>query len=87
MEKLPSELAIGNAVDGVTDNGEVDCGKVDTNLMCAAGLESDRKQGVFRQKLLHLEMRDRFPRPIRVERPAKRVMAVPADGSVDSATA
>jgi hypothetical protein len=87
VEKLPPELAIRNTVDGVADDREVDRREVNPNLMCSTGLESDREQCVLRQELVHLEMRDGLPRFVRVERPAKGVVAVTADRGVDAPAA
>jgi hypothetical protein len=88
VEELALEAELpGPSVDAVAGDREIDRGEVDANLMGAAGLESDVKQGVPRQQLRQLEVRDRVAWRVRVERVAHRVAAVAADGRLDAAAA
>jgi len=85
MEELPAELRVRNAVDRVADNGQVDRGQVNPDLMHPAGLQADRKQSMARQQPLELEMGDRLARRIRVQRLTESVVTVTAERRLDPA--
>src|SRR3954452_8487848 len=58
---------------------------MDSNLVCPARLERHPQEGVTREQLDDLEMRDRLARRVRVEGVALCVVAVAADRGVDRA--
>ena len=67
MEELTAELRIGDPVDGVADDGELDRLQVNADLVRAPGLEAHRQQCVRGKELQHLEVRDRLTGCVRVE--------------------
>jgi hypothetical protein len=83
---LETELARA-AVHGIARDRKVDCGEVDADLMRATGLESHREQGMPRQQLGNLEVRDRLARGIGVERVSERIATVATDRRFDSSAA
>ena len=52
MQELPSERRLGDAVDGVADDRQVDRGEVDADLVHATGLEPHAQQRVLGQEAL-----------------------------------
>jgi hypothetical protein len=85
VQELPLELRFRDPVSCVTDDGKVDRGEVDANLVRPAGLEANPQQRVPPDQLFHLEVRRRLSGLIRVERPARRIGSVAADGGLDPA--
>src|SRR5918992_237075 len=83
VQELASERGLRAAVDSVADDGKVDRGQVDPDLVCPTGLEPDSKERVTSQKLLDLEMRRRLTRLVRVERMALWVGPVAPDRCLD----
>jgi len=85
VQELASKGRLGDAVDGVTDHGQVDGGKVDTDLVSAAGLEPNPQERVPADQLLDLEVRRRVAGAIAVERLTRGIGSVTADRGLDPA--
>ena len=83
MEELPLQTRIGDAVDGVADHRQVDRRQVHADLVGPPRLEPHTQQGMRAEQLLHLEVGRRLAWRVRVERPARRILAVAADRRVD----
>src|SRR5437763_17045103 len=88
MEELALESNLARSpVDRIACDRQVDGGEVDADLMRSSGLEPDVQERVARQQLDELEVRDRVPRRVGVERVAQRITAIPADRSLDASGA
>ena len=83
MQELAPELLVRDAVDRVAHDRQPDRRQVDADLVRAAGLEPDVEQRVPAEQPLHLEVRDRLARGVRVERVARRLAPVAADRRLD----
>jgi hypothetical protein len=84
VEELAREAQVaGDAVDGVTRDGQPDGLEVDADLMGAPRLEADVEQCVAGQELGDLEVRHRVARGLGVERHAGRLAPVAADRRLD----
>ena len=83
VQELPPEPVVGHAVDAVADDGQVDRGQVDADLVRPAGLEADVEQRVAAEQPLDLEVRDGVARRVGVERVPRRLAAVAADRRLD----
>jgi hypothetical protein len=86
MQELTAELRVGDPVDRIPDDRQLDRRQVDADLVCPPGLEPDSEQGVLRQQSLDLEVCDRVPRGVGVEGLAERIVAVAPDWSLDPAS-
>ena len=84
VQELPSECRLGNAVDRVADDRQVDRREMDADLVHPPCLERDAQQRVIRPEPLDFEMRDRLARRVRVERDAGRIVAVAPDRRLDA---
>lgn len=85
VQELAIEIGRRDSVDTVADHREVDRGQMDADLVHAAGLETDAKERVRREKREHLEVGGGISRRVRVERLARRIRAVAADRCLDPA--
>jgi hypothetical protein len=84
VEELAVEAELVRApVERVAGDGQVDRGKVDADLVRPARLEANVEQRVAREQLRQLELRDRLPRDLGVERVPQRIAAVAADRRLD----
>ena len=86
VQELPAELGVGDAVDRVTNDGKVDRGEVNADLVRPSRLQPDLDQCVLRKQALDLEVRDRLARRVCVERPPQRVVTVAANRRLDPAS-
>src|SRR5262245_63560214 len=84
VQELPLEAPVGDAVRPVADDGQVDRGQVDADLVRPAGLQPHVQQRVAVDQLGDLEVRHSLTRRVGVERAARRVGAVAADDGLDA---
>ena len=86
MQELPVERRLGDAVDRVADDRQVDRREVDADLVHAAGLEAHREERVVAATCGRRSKCVTASRGVsRVEREAGRVVAVAADRRLDPA--
>src|SRR5215211_1219432 len=64
VQELAAERRVRGSVDGVADDGKVDCSEVDSDLVRPSRLEPHAKECVFAEQLDHLEVRDRVSRSV-----------------------
>src|SRR6185295_2379336 len=75
------------SIDRIARDRQIDRREVDPDLVGAAGLELHVQQGMPREELDELEVRDRVARLVGVERVAHRLTAVAADRGLDTTAA
>jgi len=84
VQELPLEPEIArDSVLSIPGDRQPDRAEVDSDLMCAAGLEPDLEERVLARRLLKLEVRHRLARLVGVQRASGRVAAVAPDRRVD----
>jgi hypothetical protein len=67
VQELAAESGLGDAVDGVADDRQLDRREVYADLMRASSLEPHTEERVAADQLLDLEVGDGVPRRVRVE--------------------
>jgi len=86
VEELSLELqVVADAVLRVARHGQIDRRQVNPDLMRAARLQTYVEESMPSHCLPYLEVRYRLARLVRVQRASRRITAVTADRSVDSA--
>jgi hypothetical protein len=83
VQELTTKCRLGDSVDAVSDDGQVDRREVNADLMHPSRLKPHPQQRVTIPGLSDLEVRDRIPRRICLERNAGGVMSIAADRSLD----
>lgn len=84
VEKLPPEAQVArSAVGRIAGDGQVDRREVNADLMRPPGLEPSAEKRVPGEELDELERGHGFPGRGRVERVARGVAAIAADGRFD----
>src|ERR671922_489407 len=87
MQELTAQGGLGDAVDGIADNGQPDRREVDTDLVRPARLEVDAEKRVRVDQLHELEVRDGVARAVRVQRLARWISPVAPDRRLDPSLA
>src|SRR5215218_2569341 len=83
MQELPAEARLGDAVDGVAGDRQVDRSEVDPNLVRPPGLKPNAQQRVRVVEALDVEVRDRLAWRVGVERVPEWIGAVAPDRRLD----